>query len=225
MSLPAPVLDLAASVVPDAEDLGKLAFAYAHGAPLSGFGDPDEIGLVCVWDQPEIPAAAPTEATHVTQSWFDGLVTTVTSGEGWSQPPTAALTDIAAFAYGVLLSDDAGAGTAARGTVSEFPTLLATRSAKALTEDLTTVPAALSNDTDPWTRAETLTTALYRAYVAWFAAHGHYFPGPARRHEYATHFGMDEVIPKAEQNLWKTLDPTHQSDRYTEFAQLILNDQ
>lgn len=223
MSLPAPVLDLAATVVPDAEDRGRLAFAYAHGALLSGFGESDELGLVCVWDQTEIPADAPGDATHVTQDWFDTLLTTITAGEGWAEPSGRPLTDVAAFAYGVLLSDDEGAGTAARGTVSDFPDVLATRSAAALTADLDTVPATLATP-DHWLRATALSAAVYRAYVAWFAAGGHYFPGPARRAEYASHFGMDEAVPKAEQRLWETLDPSQLAERYTEFARRILNE-
>lgn len=223
MSLPAPVLDLAASVVPDAEDRGRLAFAYAHGALLSGFGHADELGLVCVWDEADIPADAPADATHVTQSWFDTLLTTITSGEGWNEPSGRPLTDVAAFAYGVLLSDDEGAGTAARGTVSDFPAVLASRSVQALTEDLETVPAALDTG-DHWVRATTLSAAVYRAYVAWFAGTGHYFPGPARRAEYAAHFGMDDSVPKAEQRLWETLDPAQLRERYTEFATQILNE-
>lgn len=223
MSLPAPVLDLAASVVPDAEDRGRLAFAYAHGALLSGFGGSDELGLVCVWDETDIPSDAPSDATHVTQSWFDTLLSTITAGDGWSEPSGRPLTDVAAFAYGVLLSDDEGAGTAARGTVSDFPAALATRSIRSLTEDLNTVPAALDTS-DHWARATTLSAAVYRAYVAWFATNGHYFPGPARRVEYATHFGMDDAVPKTEQRLWETLDPAQLRERYTEFARQILNE-
>lgn len=222
MSLPAPVLDLAASVVPDAEDRGRLAFAYAHGALLSGFGTDDELGLVCVWDQTDVPADAPAEATHVTQSWFDSVLSTITAGNGWSEPSGRPLTDVAAFAYGVLLSDDEGAGTAARGTVSEFPGELANRSIQALTEDLATVPKTLESP-DGWVRASTLAGAVYRAYVAWFAASGHYFPGPDRRAEYAAHFGMDPAVVEAEQRLWETLAPVQQRDGYVAFAELVLS--
>ncbi|MGH8791144.1 MAG: hypothetical protein ACRDXX_00660 [Stackebrandtia sp.] len=224
MSLPAPVLDLAAEVVPDADEHGKLAFAYAHGALLSGFGGDDELGLVCVWAQDEPPEAASTRAVHVTQDQFDAMLGTVVDGAGWADPRGLPLTEIAAFAYGVLLSDDDGAGTAARGAVSEFPAALAAQSARILGEDRRVLAEELETCLDDWVRADTLSHALYRAYVAWFAASEHYFPGPRRRREYAAHFRMDPEVLHLEQSVWQAVNPWDVSSRYVTMAERILRE-
>lgn len=222
MSLPAPVLDLAAEVVPESESLGKLAFAYVHGAVLTGFGGQDELGMVCVWDEPAAPAEAPREAVHVTQSQFDSMLGVVAAGDGWSDPESLPLGEVAAFAYGVLLSDDDGAGTAARGEVSQFPTALSMRSAAALLEDRHVLPGEIENCTDEWARADALSRAMRRAYVAWFAANGRYFPGPRRRREYAVYFEMDQQVPELEQRVWQAVNPWDVSSRYVELAERIL---
>lgn len=224
MSLPAPVLDLASDVVPDAEDHGKLAFAYAHGPLLSGFGTDEELGLVCVWDQDSVPETAPSQASHITQRDFDTALTAVTDGRVWPASRQTPLTEIAGFAYGVLLSDEDGAGTAARGAVGEFPTALATTSGQKLAMEVGNVAAKLTAEPDRWLRADLLSTSLYHAYVAWFAAHERYFTGARRRAEYARHFGFDLTVLELEDALWRADEPGEAADRYQAMAEVILND-
>lgn len=224
MSLPEPVLDLAADVVPEAEDHGKLAFAYAHGALLSGFGAEDELGMVCVWDHEEIPVGAPERASHVTQNQFDQMLGSLRTGPGWTDAARIPLSDIAAFAYGVLLADDDGAGTSARGMVGEFPETLAERSAKALLAERDTVAAELAALDDHWARADLLSQAVYRGYVAWFAAAEHYFPGPKRRREYAEHFGMGDEVPQRERQLWESDSSDALRRNYELFVDRILDE-
>lgn len=211
-------------MVPDAEDHGKLAFAYAHGPLLSGFGTDDEIGLVCVWDRDTVPEDAPPRAEHVTQHDFNAALAAVGEGRVWPLTPASPLTGIAGFAYGVLLSDEEGAGTAARGAVSEFPQALAVATGQRLAFDVGTVSAALSEESDRWIRAELLTEALHHAYVAWFAAHERYFPGVRRRGEYARHFGLDLSVLELEDEVWRADSGALAADRYRAMAERILND-
>lgn len=224
MSLPVPVLDLASDVVPDAEDHGKLAFAYAHGPLLSGFGGDDELGLVCVWDHETVPEGAPARASHVTQREFDAAVAAVAGGRVWPASAKTPLTEVAAFAYGVLLSDEDGAGTAARGMVGEFPTALATSSGQKLAVEVGRVGQELAEEPDRWLRADMLSTALYHAYVAWFAAHERYFPGVRRRAEYARHFGFDPAVLDVEEALWRADKPGETAERYRALVEMVLNE-
>jgi hypothetical protein len=224
MSLPTPVLDLAADVVPDAEEQGRLAFAYAHGALVAGFGTAEELGMVCVWDHQDVPDGAPAKATHVTQARFDQLLKTVMAGEGWADPGRTPLTDVADFAYGVLLSDEDGAGTAARGAVSEFPFPLVERSGRVLLTERDLVARELAELDDYWARADLLSKAVHRAYVAWFAAGDHYFPGARRRREYAQHFGMDPQVLELEHRVWQAGPGSELRDGYLAFVDQILAD-
>lgn len=224
MSLPEPVLDLAADVVPAAEDCGRLAFAYAHGALLSGFGDDDEVGLVCVWDQDTVPADAPRHADHLTRAGFDALLTGLRDHPGWGGGERSALARVAEFAYGVLLADDEGAGTAARGAVGEFPSDLAQWCATAFRQDRDDTARQLATVVDYWARAELLTTALYRGYVTWFAAAERYFPGRRRRREYAEHFGMDTEVCELERRVWESPSAAELGDNYRRFASRILDE-
>ncbi len=224
MSLPTPVLDLAADVVPDAEMRGQLSFAYAHGAYLSGIGAVQEFGLTCVWDERHVPDAAPSQADHVTQADFDQMLKTVTTGDGWADPRRLPLADIAGFAYGILLSDEEGAGTAARGTLSEFPYALAERCGTEVKKDRDDVADELVREGDPWRRADLLSNAMYRAYVAWFANNGYYFPSVQRRAEYVQYFGMDAQVPQAELAIWRCTQAIDFRNSYREFMDLILQD-
>ena len=224
MSLPDPVLDLASDVVPEAEERGRLAFAYAHGPLLSGFGGDDELGLVCVWDHETVPAGAPPGARHLTQHEFNAAVAAVSDGKVWQPDHRVALTDVAGFAYGVLLSDEDGAGTVARGIVSEFPTALAVGSGQRLAVEVGRVGRELAAQPDPWLRADILSTALYHAYVAWFAAHERYFPGIRRRAEYARVFEFDPAVLDCEEALWRADAPEEVAGGYRAMAERILND-
>ncbi|HIW61032.1 MAG TPA: hypothetical protein H9881_01110 [Candidatus Stackebrandtia excrementipullorum] len=224
MSLPTPVLDLASDVVPDAEDQGKLAFAYAYGPLLNGFGGDDELGLVCVWDHDVVPDGVPAKAEHMTQREFDAAVSTVAEGRVWQASERKSLTDVAAFAYGVLLSDDEGAGTAARGTVGDFPVALAQTTGRRLAVEAGRVDRLLVDEPDRWLRADILSTALYGAYVAWFSAHERYFPGARWRAEYARYFEFDVAVLELEDALWRADGPGETADCYRKFTELILND-
>ncbi|HIV59027.1 MAG TPA: hypothetical protein H9902_13830 [Candidatus Stackebrandtia faecavium] len=224
MSLPTPVLDLAADVVPDAETRGQLSFAYAHGAYLSGIGSAREFGLTCVWDEGHVPDGAPSQAEHVTQADFDQMLKAATTGDGWPESRQLPLTEIAGFAYGILLSDEDGAGTAARGTLSEFPYALAERSGVSVKTDRDDVADELVRDGDPWRRADLLSEAMYRAYVAWFANNGYYFPSVPRRREYAEYFGMNSQVPQAELAIWRCSQAMDFRNAYREFIDLILQD-
>lgn len=224
MSLPEPLLELAADVVPDAESNGRLAFAYAHGALLCGFGTNDELGLTCVWDHQDIPDRAPVRAAHMTQTQFDTMMKSVTTGDGWADPSRLPLADVAGFAYGVLLSDEDGAGTAARGTVGEFPYALADHSVASLAKARGFTADELVRRPDPWARADLLSKSVYRAYVAWFAIHERYFPGARRRAEYAEYFGMDPQIPLLELQIWQATKPAEARSCYLEFVNRILSE-
>jgi len=224
MSLPNPVLDLAAEVVPEAEDRGRLAFAYAHGPLLAGFGDDAEVRLVCVWDHETVPEDAPTAASHITIAEFDRRVHVVTTGQGWDPADAEPLTTVAQFAYGVLLSDDEGAGTRVRGVVSDFPQALCEISAKTLMQDRDSVPDRFTATDDPWQRAVILIQALYNGYVAWYAANGHYYAGAQRRTEYADHFGLEQEVPRLERVIWDNLAGQDASAAYVAFAERILSD-
>ncbi|HZE38744.1 MAG TPA: hypothetical protein VE172_08015 [Stackebrandtia sp.] len=224
MSLPAPVLDLAATVIPDAEGRGDLAFAYAFGAPISGFGRDAEIGLACVWNDPTVPDRAPSDAEHLTQNRFDAMLRELATVDEMSDVAALPLTHIANFAYGVLLSDDAGAGTVARGMVWDFPPALETFAVQVLKTDRAELPARLAAADDPWERADLLSGAVSRAYVAWFAMHERYFPGRPRRREYADHFGFDAAVPNLEAEIWTAADAASARDRYVAFADRVLAD-
>lgn len=224
MPLPEPVLELATTVVPAAEQRGPLAFAYAHGAALAGFGDDNELGMVCVWDQEHVPDPAPAGARHLTQRDFDDLLEQLNIADDFSDPSALRLDEVAEFAYGVLLSDEDGAGAAARGRVWDFPANLVSGSAKVLSDDAQQLPGQLANARDPWDRADLLSAAVYRAYVAWFASHQRYFPGRAYRRDQIIDFGMDTEVCDLELRLWQAADATTVASNYRAFAERVLAD-
>ncbi|WP_026931805.1 hypothetical protein [Glycomyces tenuis] len=200
MSLPQAVLRLSTDVLADMNDDERLAFAYAHGPALSGFGDDAE--LVCVWETETVPEEASDEAVHLTVARFEELLDSLMLGEGWYEPSAEALHVIARFADGTLLADDSEWGSRARAEVTEFPQALADASRTAVEREAEEIAKRLSDAQDPWDVAETLTGGLHRAYVALFAAAGHFFPGREHRREYVERYLLGDEVPEAEAAVW-----------------------
>jgi hypothetical protein len=200
MSLPNAVLRLSTEVLADINDDERLAFAYAHGSALSGFGEAAE--LVCVWETDTVPAEASTEAVHLTVARFQAHLDALDRGEGWQRPGDEALHVIARFAEGTLLADDSELGSKARAEVTEFPQALADASRETVAEEAESVAARLGQAADPWELAETLTEGLHHAYVALFAAGGHFFPGWEHRAAFVERYLLGDEVPEAEAAVW-----------------------
>ncbi|MQM27450.1 hypothetical protein [Glycomyces albidus] len=200
MSLPNAVLRLSTDVLADINDDERLAFAYAHGPALSGFGE--EAELVCVWETAEAPADASAEATHLTVARFQDLLDQLGRGEGWRTPADEALRVIGAFSEGTLLADDSELGSKARAEVTEFPQALADASRETVAAETETLAKRLGDATDPWELAETLTNGLHRAYVALFAAGGYFFPGRDHRADFVARYLLGDEVPEAEAAVW-----------------------
>lgn len=200
MSLPTAVLRLSTDVLADINDDERLAFAYAHGPALSGFGE--EAELVCVWEIDAVPADASTEAVHLTVERFQAHLDALGRGEGWRFPTDEALHVIARFAEGTLLADDSELGSRARAEVTEFPQALADASRETVAAEVESLAKRLGDATDPWELAETLTEGLHRAYVALFAAGGYFFPGREHRAAFVERFLLGEEVPEAEAAVW-----------------------
>ncbi|HEU5128237.1 MAG TPA: hypothetical protein VFU12_09630 [Glycomyces sp.] len=200
MSLPQAVLTLSTDVLADLNDDERLAFAYAHGPALSEFGD--DADLVCVWDAETVPEGVDDTADHLTVVEFEQLLDSLMLGEGWYEPSAEALHVIARFAEGILLADDSELGSKARAEVTEFPQALADASRTAVEREAEAVAKRLGEASDPWELAETLTGGLHRAYVALFAAAGHFFPGREHRREYVERYMLGEEVPEAEAAVW-----------------------
>lgn len=200
MSLPRAVLTLSTDVLADLNDDERLAFAYAHGPALSGFGDDAE--LVCVWESDTVPDDVSDEAVHLTVARFEGLLDSLMLGEGWYEPGSEALHVIARFADGILLADDSEWGSRARADVTEFPQALADASRAALEREGEEIAKRLGEARDPWELAETLTGGLHRAYVALFAAAGYFFPGREHRKEFVERYMLGDEVPEAEAAVW-----------------------
>lgn len=200
MSLPQAVLRLSTDVLVDLNDDERLAFAYAYGPALSGFGDDAE--LVCVWEADAVPEEAPDEAAHLTVTEFEALLETLMRGEGWHEPGSRALHVIGRFTEGTLLADDSERGSRARAEVTGFPQALADASRVSLERESETIAKRLSDAADPWELAETLTGGLHRAYVALFASAGYFFPGREYRTEFVERYMLGEGVPEAEAAVW-----------------------
>ncbi|WP_026923490.1 hypothetical protein [Glycomyces arizonensis] len=200
MSLPQAVLTISTDVLADINADERLAFAYAHGPALSGFGDDAE--LVCVWETDAVPEGVDGEAVHLTVAEFEGLLDSLMLGEGWEEPDAEALHVIARFAEGTLLADDSELGSKARAEVTEFPQALADASRTAVERDSEAIAKRLGQAEDPWELAEVLTHGLHRAYVALFAAAGHFFPGREHRREFVERYLLGDEVPEAEAAVW-----------------------
>lgn len=200
MSLPNAILRLSTDVLADINDDERLAFAYAHGPALSGFGEDAE--LVCVWETDAVPDDASDEAVHLTVARFQSLLEALDGGEGWREPGDEALRVISRFAEGILLADDSELGSRARAEVTEFPQTLADAAREAVASEAEAVAKRLGDAEDPWELAETLTSGLHRAYVALFAAGGHFFPGREHRVEAVQRHLLGDEVPEAEAAVW-----------------------
>lgn len=200
MSLPNAVLRLSTDVLADINDDERLAFAYAHGPALSGFGE--EAELVCVWETSTVPEEASDEAVHLTVDRFQALLEALGRGEGWREPGDEALHVIARFAEGTLLADDSELGSKARAEVTEFPQALADASREAVAAEAESLAKRLGDAEDPWELAEGLTGGLHRAYVALFAASGYFFPGREHRAAFVERYLLGDEIPDAEAAVW-----------------------
>ncbi|GAB3234370.1 hypothetical protein GCM10027447_31400 [Glycomyces halotolerans] len=182
----------------------RLAFAYAHGPALTGFGEDAE--LVCVWEAATVPADVNAEAVHLTVAAFDGFLDRLRHGDGWQYPRDEPLHVMARFAEGILLADDSELGSRARADVTEFPQALADASREAVEHEAEAIAKRLGDAEDHWELAEVLNVGLHRAYVALFAASGHFFPGREHRREYVERYFLDEEVPAAETQLWAALE-------------------
>ncbi len=146
------------------------------------------------------------DVPHVTRATFDGWLTTVRAGAGWSAreypQPLAA---VAGFAYGVLLADETGAGAAARAVAADFPPAPATNARATLAERLPRYRANLSgcaDREDGWLFHTILDGAMRDVCVAWFAAHGRYLPFHKRLHHWVARFELDADIAALERAVW-----------------------
>ncbi|THV43031.1 hypothetical protein [Glycomyces buryatensis] len=213
MSLPQAVLRLSTDVLAEINDDERLAFAYAHGPALTGFGD--EAELVCVWETTDVPAEASGEAVNLTVEKFTSLLDELMRGEGWAEPGAEALRVIAGFADGALLADDSELGSKARAEVTEFPQILADASKAAVEAETETLAERLGATGDPWELAETLVGGLHRAYVALFASAGYFFPGREHRLEFVERHLLGEEVLEAEAALWAAVEkaPADRSDQ------------
>jgi hypothetical protein len=208
MSLPNAVLRLSTEVLADINDDERLAFAYAHGPALSGFGE--EAELVCVWETDTVPADASPEAVHLTVARFQAHLDALGRGEGWRRPGEEALHVIACFAEGTLLADDSELGSRARAEVTEFPQALADASRETVAGEVESLAKRLGDAEDPWELAETLTEGLHRAYVALFAAGGYFFPGRENRKAFVERYVLGDEVPEAEAEVWAAAEAPHQ---------------
>jgi len=200
MSLPNAVLRLSTDVLADINDDERLAFAYAHGPALSGFGE--EAELVCVWETDVVPVEASDEAVHLTVARFQAHLEALDRGEGWERPGDEALHVIARFAEGTLLADDSELGSKARAEATEFPQALADASREAVAGEVEAIAKRLGDAADPWELAETLTEGLHRAYVALFAAGGYFFPGHEHRAAFVERYVLGDEVTEAEAAVW-----------------------
>jgi hypothetical protein len=201
MSLPNSVLRLSTDVLAEINADERLAFAYAYGPALSGFGD--EAALVCVWEAEVVPPEANEGAAHLTTARFAALLEEVSRGEGWEEPGSEPLRVIARFAEGILLADDSELGSKARADVAAFPEALAVASRERVEAEAEEIAKLLGESDDPWERAELLVAGLHRAYVALFAAGGHFYPGREHRSEYVERYLLGADVPEAERLVWE----------------------
>jgi hypothetical protein len=200
MSLPNAVLRLSTDVLAEINDDERLAFAYAHGPALSGFGEDAE--LVCVWETDTVPAEASAEAVHLTVARFQAHLEALDRGEGWERPGDEPLHVIARFAEGTLLADDSELGSRARAEATEFPQALADASREVVAAEVEALAKRLGDASDPWELSETLTEGLHRAYVALFAAGGYFFPGHEHRTAFIERYVLGDEVPEAEAAVW-----------------------
>lgn len=146
------------------------------------------------------------DVPHITKATFDAWLAAVRLGMGWTPhaypQPLAA---VAGFAYGLLLADDTGAGSAVRAAVVDFPMALATNARAILSERLPLYRenlALCAKRDDGWLFHTILDGAVQDTCVAWFAAYGRYLPFHKRLHHWIARFELDADIASLERALW-----------------------
>ncbi len=167
------------------------------------------------------------DVPHITRATFDAWLTTVCGGSGWSpQAYPQPLAAVAGFAYGTLLADETGAGSAARALLAEFPLALTTNARALLAERLPLYRANLASCAereDGWLFHTILDGAMRDVCVTWFATHGRYLPFHKRLHRWIVRFGLEADIADLERAVWSPgADLTHKAALFTTMAERVL---
>lgn len=192
-----------------------LVFAYAVGKAAQD-DDSDDAALVCVWDSEARPDPELEKTQHFTLGEFTAMLDEMEQGRGWEYPSSPAVKVLAAFSDGILLADDSGHGMAARARVIELPEQLSQVALERVRGEQEEVARQLESIADPFERTSLLLDACHRAYVALFAAGGHWYPGPAQREEYIERYFLNERVPEAEKLVWEA--STHADDSSGDLA-------
>jgi hypothetical protein len=167
------------------------------------------------------------DVPHLTRTTFDTWLSTVRGGSGGSAhaypQPLAA---VAGFAYGILLADETGAGSAARVLAADFPPSLAANARAMLAERLPRYRENLdlcARRDDGWLFHTILDGAMRDICVAWFAAHGRYLPFHKRLHHWIARFALEEDIASLERALWHPgASLPHKADLLSAMAERVL---
>ncbi|WP_025273187.1 hypothetical protein [Haloglycomyces albus] len=202
MTLPQAILRLTTGPLATLNNDPALSFAYATGAATRD-DESDDAVLVCVWDLDTRPESESDRTIHYTLNEFQYHLDELEAGRGWEYPSSQSIQIMAAFAEGILLADDSGTGAQDRARAIELPELLAPNAIQRVKSDTDKVADELASQRDPFERTALLLDSCHRAYVALFAANGHWYPGPAQRTEYAHRHLLNEEVGVAERQVWK----------------------
>ncbi len=147
------------------------------------------------------------DVAHYTRTRFDAWCALVEAGDGWQERAwPQPLHAVAGFVHGRLLVDRDRVAQGIRKSMRGPSAQLITKVMDALGQQLPEYADALrdcADRDDGWLFHELAVQLVKHAYVAWFAAEGHYLPFPTRLRQWIRHLGLEERGVLLERRIWE----------------------
>lgn len=211
-----------------------LCWMYGQGSVIAGLTDDSDLDLILVWDDDSPTAATlPPQSTlskhgqlalehgrvdgydvdlmHVPRRTFDGWISELEQGGGWSGTAWPLPIHVAAgLAESKLLLDPTGLGAELRARVQTPAEALVANVRRHLD---TAAPGFIKESyraaerDNRWLHASLAVDLHKLIYTAWFLGEGHYPPFPKYLPQWYDRFGMSPEIRHLESTYWAATDP------------------
>ena len=207
---------------------------YGQGSVITGLSEDSDLDLILVWEEdvpsaPTLPDATATsqgellleqsrldgydiDLMHIPRLTFDGWLSELEQGEGWSDTAWPSPIYVAAgLAEAKLLLDPTGHGAAERSRVQVPAAALVARVRNQLEAAAPGFIKELRSAAEKehrWLHASLAVQLHKLTYTAWFLVEGHYPPFPKYLPQWCERYGMNSHVRSLEAAYWTAPDPT-----------------